>query len=212
MATTTKRGLMTGLGNGYFDFMETEETETEAPTYEGNTKSVPSLESVETELTYESSPVYLSNKLHSDLGKMTNATMTLNAAYLPEGFAEEATGAEKLGEGVYAFNTKPITKFFRFAFPMTDENGNEVIVNFPKCKLEPVGLNPSTETETKEAQITAFSISAYALALRGAENVYLKADLSAEGSEYDREKLLDQGFYNAESLAEATTGGSVPTV
>lgn len=205
MAITKKRGLMTGLGNGYFDFMETEETETEGPVYADATQSVPSLESAETELTYESSPIYLSNKQHSDLGKMTNATITLNAAYLPEGFAEEATGAVSLGPGAYAFTTNPITKFFRFAFPMTDELGNEVIVNFPKCKLEPVGLNPSTETDTKEANITAFNISAYPLNLRDNSAVYYKVDTREKGADYDVDALLDTGWYDEATLTAALT-------
>lgn len=205
MAITKKRGLMTGLGNGYFDFMKTEETETVGPTYEATTQSVPSLESAETELTYESSPIFLSNKQHSDLGKMTNATITLNAAYLPEGFAEKATGAVSLGPGAYAFTTNPITKFFRFAFPMTDEHGKQVIVNFPKCKLEPVGLNPSTETDTKEANITAFNISAYPLNLRDNSAVYYKVDTRETGADYDVDALLDTGWYDETTLAAALT-------
>lgn len=213
MAKTVKQTLMTGLGNGYFQKMVTEETETTAPVYdvETGTEVVPSLQSAETEMTYESSPIFLSNKKHSDLGKVSDLTVTLSAAYLPEGFAEWSTGAVKLAEGVYGYNSNPIRKFFRFAFPMTDENGREVIINIPKCQLEPVGLNPQSETETKEAQITSYNVVGNALVYRPAEadaeddinnNIYVKADLRnpAVAAAFDRDKLLEIGWYDKESL------------
>lgn len=213
MAKTVKQTLMTGLGDGYFQKMVTEETETTAPVYDVETGAevVPSLQSAETEMTYESSPLFLSNKKHSDLGKVSDLTITLNAAYLPEGFAEWATGAVKLAEGIYGYNSNPIRKFFRFAFPMTDENGREVIVNVPKCQLEPVGLNPSTETESKEAQITAYNVVGNALVYKPSVEeseddinnaIYFKADLrkSTVAAEFDRDKLLELGFYDKASL------------
>ena len=213
MAKTVKQTLMTGLGDGYFQRMITEETETVAPIYddETGTEVVPSLQSAETEMTYESSPLFLSNKKHSDLGKVSDLTITLNAAYLPEGFAEWSTGAVKLAEGVYGYNSNPIRKFFRFAFPMTDENGREVIVNVPKCQLEPVGLNPSTETESKEAQVTAYNVVGNALVYRPSiadsdddvnNSIYVKADLRKPevAALYDRDKLLEVGFYDKASL------------
>lgn len=217
MAKTVKQTLMTGLGDGYFQKMLTEETETTAPTYDTGTEPgtgtevVPSLQSAETEMTYESSPLFLSNKKHSDLGKVSDLTITLNAAYLPEGFAEWSTGAVKLAEGVYGYNSSPIRKFFRFAFPMTDENGREVIVNVPKCQLEPVGLNPSTETESKEAQVTAYNVVGNAMVYRPAavetiddinDGIYFKADLRKPevAAVFDRNKLLELGFYDKASL------------
>lgn len=225
MAKTVKQTLMTGLGNGYFQKMVTEETETTAPVYdvETGTEVVPSLQSAETEMTYESSPIFLSNKKHSDLGKVSDLTVTLSAAYLPEGFAEWSTGAVKLAEGVYGYNSNPIRKFFRFAFPMTDENGREVIINIPKCQLEPVGLNPQSETETKEAQITSYNVVGNALVYRPAEadaeddinnNIYVKADLRnpAVAAAFDRDKLLEIGWYDKESLDACRINAEDPAV
>lgn len=214
MAEIVKRGLMTGLGDGYFQRMLEEETRNTPPVYdeEIGTEIVPSLESAETEMTYDSNPVFLSNKRHSELGKLTDVTITLNAAYLPEGFAEWATGAVKIGPGAYAYNSDPIRKFFRFAFPATDENGGEVIYNFPKCQLEPVGLSPSTETDTKEAQITAYNIVGNALFYRPTneltgdnENIYLKVDTREEDAEgyYNVDKLLEDGWYDTTTLENA---------
>lgn len=211
MAEVIKRGLMTGLGDGYFQRMTAEETETTPPEYdiEKGTEVVPSLQSAETEMAYESNEVFLSNKLHSDLGKLTRVTMTLNAGYLPEGLPEWATGAVELAPGVYGYNSNPIRKFFRFAFPGTDENGKEIIYNFPKCQLEPVGLNWQTETESKEAQITAYNIVGNALIYRPADDIgdgiFFKADLRNEeaATKYDRDKLLEDGWYDKPSLETA---------
>lgn len=213
MGKTVKETLMTGLGDGYFQRMLEEETSTTPPEYDttDGAEVVPSLQSADTTMTFDSSPIFLSNKKHSDLGKLTDITMTLNAAYLPEGFAEWATGAIKMAEGIYGYNSNPIRKFFRFAFPATDENGKEIIYNFPKCQLEPVGINPNTETDTKDAQITAYNIVGNALIYRPAgedalddvnDGMYFKADLRKQtvADIYDREKLLDQGWYDKTSL------------
>lgn len=207
---TVKKAVMTGLGDGYFQAMETEETTKEGPQYATEVYSVPSLQSAETEVTYESSPLFLSNKRHSELGRISGATITLNAAYLPDGFAEEMTGAVKLGPGAYAYNDKPAQKFFRFAFPVTDEHGGEVIVNFPKCQLEPVGISAQTETESKEGQVNAFNIVANALNYQpgeadGNNSVYLTVDLRDEeaAEQYDRDKLLENGWYGKTTLEQA---------
>jgi len=219
MAETVKRGLMTGLGDGYFQHMAEEETETTAPVYDDEigVQVVPSLESAETEMTFESNPVYLSNKVHSELGKLTGVTITLNAAYLPKGFAEKATGAIKIGPGAYAYNSNPIREFFRFSFPATDEKGEEVIYNFPKCQLEPVGLNPATEGESKEAQITAYNIVGNALIYKPAsdlagdnENIYLKVDTREDDAQdyYDVSKLLENGWYDTTTLEAAAKANS----
>lgn len=203
---------MTGLGDGYFQKMKEEETENTAPVYDEDVEIVPSLETADAEMTYDQSPIYLSNKKHSDLGKLTDVAITLNAGYLPECFAEWATGAVEIGPGVHLYTSRPTSKFFRFAFPMTDENGDEVIANFPKCQLEPVGLNSQTEGESKDAQITAYSIVGNALiyrpAIEEAEGIYAKADLRGEEAKetYDRKKLLELGFYDKASLAECEKG------
>lgn len=223
MAQVKKQTLMTGLGDGYFQEMTTEETASKAPVYAEEVEIVPSLQSAETEMTYESSPIFLSNKKHSDLGKVSDLTINLSAGYLPEGFAERMTGAIKLGEGVYGYNSNPIQKFFRFAFPMTDENGGEVIVNMPKCQLQPVGLNPQTETDTKEAQITSYSIVGNALIYRPAiadaaddlnNTLYVKADLRSATTAklYDRDALLEKGWFDKATLAECLVSVSDPEV
>lgn len=223
MAETVKRGLMTGLGDGYFQRLLEEETRSTPPVYDTETgiQIVPSLESAETEMTFDSNPIYLSNKRHSDLGKLTDVTITLNAAYLPEGFAEWATGAIKIGPGAYAYNSDPVRKFFRFAFPATDEKGDEVIYNFPKCQLEPVGLNSSTETDTKEAEITAYNIVGNALIYRPTneltgdnENIYLKVDTREEEAKgyYDVDKLLEIGWYDKATLEAAILDTEDPGV
>jgi len=225
MPQQVKQTLMTGLGDGYFQRMLEEETITTAPEYDTvtGTEVVPSLQSADTTMTFDSSPIYLSNKKHSDLGKLTDITMTLNAAYLPEGFAEWATGAIKMAEGIYGYNSNPIRKFFRFAFPATDEKGREIIYNFPKCQLEPVGINPNTETETKDAQITAYNIVGNALVYRPAgelaeddvnDGMYFKADLRkpAVADAFDRDKLLELGWYDKVSLEACRKAGVDPAL
>lgn len=210
MAEVTKRALLTGIGDGYFQEMTTEDTEESKPVY-GEVKAVPSLQSIEVELSYESNNIFLSSKHHSDLGRLTGTTINVNAGYLPENFEEEMTGAEKLAEGVYSYGDQATRKFFRFAFPMRDENGEEVIINFPKCQLEPIGMSGQTETEQKEAQIPSYNIVGHALVYRGASeedktnSIYLRTDLRNKTAKetYDRKKLLEQGWYDRETL-EAT--------
>lgn len=222
MATHQKRNTMTGLGDGYFQKMKTEDTRTEAPVYEEETEIVPSLQQVQVEVTYEVSPLYLSNKKHSDLGRLSDVTITLNAAYLPEGFAEWASGATKIGPGAYAYNSNPTVKYFRFAFPATDREGNQVIFNFPKCQLQPVGVTAQTETENQEAQISDFNIVGNALVYRseanaeGENNIYLKVDTTTEEGKgvYDTDVLLEQGWYDQATLeaAKLSEGDSDPEV
>lgn len=223
MAKITKETVMTGLGDGYFQKMLTEETSTTAPVYDDETGAeiVSSLQSTDTTMTFDSNPLFLSNKKHSDLGKLTDIAMTLSAAYLPPGFAEWATGAVKIGPGAYAYNSNPIRKFFRFAFPATDENGGVVIYNFPKCQLEPVGINNSTETETKEAQITAYSIVGNALIYAPTtevtgdnNNIFLKVDTREDEAKdyYDVNKLLEDGWFDKATLEAAVLAPVDPEV
>lgn len=207
MAQVNKRKVMTGIGDGYFEFMETEDTKTSGPVYDGKVQIVPSLENIEAESSFDSNGLFLSNKKHSDMGKMSDVTLTVNAAYLPEGFAEKAEGAIELSEGVYGYGDTPVRPFFRFAFPATDEDGGIVVYNFPKCQLEPVGVSGATETDTKEAQIPAYNIIAnglvYVSDIKGGS--YFKADLRNEtaAKNYDVDKLLEQGFYDKASLEKA---------
>lgn len=216
---TKKQAVITGVGSGYFQEMTTEDTQSSAPVYADTTYQSPSLESVEAEIQQESTELYLSNTLHSRFGKVTGATITLNAGYLPEGFAEKMTGATELAPGVYAQTGRQVQKFFRLAFPMTDENGDEIIINFPKCQLEPVSLSATTEGESQEGQIDSYNIVAVPMTYEPkgeadkelSKVVYLKADLRNEGAKeaYDRDQLLEKGWYDGATLAAALKSPSV---
>lgn len=221
MSKYQKQTVMTGLGDGYFQKMTKEDTKTQAPEYDSEgALIVPSLQQAQTEMSFDAKPLWLSNKRHSDLGRLSDVAITLNAAYLPEGFAEWATGAIKIGPGAYAYNSKPIRKFFRFAFPATDNEGGVVVYNFPKCQLEPVGLNPQTETEEQDAQISDFNIVGNALVYAPTDavdgdndNIYLKVDTRVEEAKnvYSITKLLELGWYDKASL-EKCKGSPSPVV
>jgi hypothetical protein len=93
----------------------------------------------------------------------------------------------------------------------------------PKCQLQPVGLNPQTETDTKEAQITSYSIVGNALIYRPAiadaaddlnNTLYVKADLRSATTAklYDRDALLEKGWFDKATLAECLVSVSDPEV
>ena len=64
MATTfEKKALLTGIGNGFFQVMKTEETPTTAPVYDEKVFEVPSLDKLKTKLEYKSKDIYLSSTL-----------------------------------------------------------------------------------------------------------------------------------------------------
>ncbi|HCX2444324.1 TPA: phage tail protein [Staphylococcus aureus] len=203
--TTTfeKKALLTGIGNGFFQIMTTEETPTTAPVYDSRVFEVPSLDKLKTKLEYKSKDIYLSSALHSVLGKASKATITLDAGYLPDGFEEEVSGATKLADGVYGMGGKGTKKYFRFAFPMIDENGEKIIINFPKCQIQPTDLNVESQAEDKKEQMQQFDIIAMPLATGKEEesNIYYKADLR-KNKTLDERKLLEKGFYNKAGLTE----------
>lgn len=116
--TTTfeKKALLTGIGNGFFQIMTTEETPTTAPVYDSRVFEVPSLDKLKTKLEYKSKDIYLSSALHSVLGKASKATITLDAGYLPDGFEEEVSGATKLADGVYGMGGKGTKNTFASHF------------------------------------------------------------------------------------------------
>lgn len=213
MATTfEKKALITGIGNGFFQIMETEETPTSAPVYANTVLEVPSLDKLKTKLEYKSKDIYLSSTLHSVLGKASKATITLDAGYLPEGFEEEVSGAPKLADGVYGMGGKGNKKFFRFAFPIIDENGDQVIINFPKCQIQPTDLNAETQGEDKKEQMQQFDIIAMPLTTSSDEEqcIYYKADLR-KNKTLDARKLLENGFYNKTAITTATKAASGST-
>ena len=215
MATTfEKKALLTGIGNGFFQVMKTEETPTTAPVYDEKVFEVPSLDKLKTKLEYKSKDIYLSSTLHSVLGKASKATITLDAGYLPDGFEEEVLGATKLADGVYGMGGKGTKKYFRFAFPIIDENGEKIIINFPKCQIQPTDLNVESQGEDKKEQMQQFDIIAMPLATGKEEesNIYYKADLR-KNKTLDERKLLETGFYNKTILTTLNKSGqTVETV
>ena len=215
MATTfEKKALLTGIGNGFFQVMKTEETPTTAPVYDEKVFEVPSLDKLKTKLEYKSKDIYLSSTLHSVLGKASKATITLDAGYLPDGFEEEVSGATKLADGVYGMGGKGTKKYFRFAFPIIDENGEKIIINFPKCQIQPTDLNVESQGEDKKEQMQQFDIIAMPLATGKEEesNIYYKADLR-KNKTLDERKLLETGFYNKTVLTTLNKSGqTVETV
>ena len=215
MATTfEKKALLTGIGNGFFQVMKTEETPTTAPVYDEKVFEVPSLDKLKTKLEYKSKDIYLSSTLHSVLGKASKATITLDAGYLPDGFEEEVSGATKLVDGVYGMGGKGTKKYFRFAFPIIDENGEKIIINFPKCQIQPTDLNVESQGEDKKEQMQQFDIIAMPLATGKEEesNIYYKADLR-KNKTLDERKLLETGFYNKTVLTTLNKSGqTVETV
>lgn len=204
--TTTfeKKALLTGIGNGFFQVMTHEERPDHGPAYDEVVHEVPSLDKLKTKLEYKSKDIYLSSTLHSVLGKASKATITLDAGYLPKGFEEEVSGATKLADGVYGMGGRGSKKYFRFAFPIIDENGEKIIINFPKCQLQPTDLNIESQGEDKKEQMQQFDIIAMPLTTGKDEesNIYYKADLR-ENNSLDERLLLQQGFYNSSTLTNA---------
>lgn len=61
-----KRALLTGVGELYLQFMETEDTPDTAPTYATDVLVTPSIDKVDAKMELSEKKVYLSNLLHSD--------------------------------------------------------------------------------------------------------------------------------------------------
>ena len=202
-----KRALLTGLGDIYLQFMTSTDGQSTAPTYEQDTFVAPSLDKAEVELEVANKKVFLSNKIHTNIESVKSAKITLDTAYLPEGFTEKAQGAVELEPGVYAMPTNPVKKVFRMAVPFTDENGDEFIINFPSCTLSPVSISGETEREDIDAQLKSVEILAIPLEHKGdleKNVVYHTADLakSETKQKFDRNKLLANGWFDKTSLAK----------
>lgn len=205
--TYEKQALMTGAGSIYVDFMEEEATTDTAPVYAGAVVETPSLNTLDATFELTETQVYLSNLLHDDLTSVQSATISLEAGYLPREFAEEAQGKLKVG-GSWAMPTNPTKKPFRLAVPFTDSNGDEYIVNFPNCTLSPVDISGETQGEDATEQLKSFNIIARPLPYGEGNPVVLTLDLANPENKdtYDRDNLLELGWYDEASLEEATVG------
>lgn len=116
------------------------------------------------------------------------------------------------GEGGYAMPTNPIKKPFRMAFPSVDEVGNEIIINYPKCTIAPVDMNNETEREETAEKLQQFMITAIPMYHKGdldQSNVYYIQSLDTETTKakYDRNKLLEQGWFDKASLKKCEAAG-----
>lgn len=208
--TYEKQALMTGAGSIYVDFMTTEATPDTAPVYADEVIETPSLNTLDATFELTETQVYLSNMLHDDLSSVQSATISLEAGYLPREFADEAQGKVKIG-GSWAMPTNPTKKPFRLSVPFTDSNGDEYIVNFPNCTLSPVNISGSTGGEESSEQLKSFDVIArplpYGVDVDGKKvnSVVLTVDLADPDNKelYDRDKLLEQGWYDEATLAAA---------
>lgn len=210
--TYEKRTLLTGVGNMYLQMMTTEDTPDAAPVYAPTVYETPSLDKVAVALEIAEKEIYLSNKLHDNLTAVKFANITVDAGYFPTGFAEEAQGMIKVGGG-WSMPTHPKKTPFRFAIPITDTAGDEIIYNFTKCTLSPVNINGETQREDISEQLRQYVIKAVVPVFKGdAENelVYHQMDLAVpeNKTKYDRDKLLTQGWYDeATATAAEKVGG-----
>lgn len=202
--TYEKRALMTGAGNLYLQLMTTEDTPSAAPVYANEVFETPSLDTLNATLEIIEKEIYLSNKLHDNIVVVKYATLTVDAGYFPEGFAEEAQGMVKVGGG-WSMPAKPVKKPFRIAVPFTDTNNDEIIYNFPKCFLNPTDITGTSQKDDISEQIPQFTIKAILPDYKGditEELVYHKMDLAVpeNKTKYDRDKLLTLGWYDEASL------------
>lgn len=204
-----KRGLIDGIGNLYLRWIEDEGTSTKAPTYGDEAFETPSIDQAEVSLTVNSKDIFLSNQIHDTLESVAKAEVNLQAGYLPTGFAEEAQGMVKEGEGAWYMPTNPKKKPFLMAFPITDFNDDEIILVFPYCTLGVANVSAQTRKEDRTEQIPSFTINSIPLAYRGSDGdkpkVYYRIDLSSEEAKkaWDRNKLLTTAIYDKATLETA---------
>ncbi len=200
------KALLTGIGAGYLQKVKTEATSSQGLTYDEKTYEVFAIDKVAFKGQIKEKTVYLSNIKARDIVKFASVEMTVDIGFFPDGFLEEMSGMKKLATGVYVQGDSPRYKQFRWAFPVTDEDGKEIIYNFPVCQIENPDFNAETETDEKKENIAQVTIEAFPVI--GSENisVYSKIDLTTTKL-YDREKLLLNGFYNAETLKACIKDG-----
>ena len=207
MTVTKERvdgALLTGIGAGYLQKVKTEATSESGLTYEDKTYEVFAIDKVAFKGQKKEKPVYLSNNKIRDIVKFSSAEMTVDIGFFPEGFVEEMSGMIKLADGAYVQGDSPKYKYFRWSFLVTDENGGEIIYNFPYCQLKHPDFNAETETDEKKENIAQVTIEAFPVI--GNKKVYSKIDLRTTNL-YDREKLLLNGFYDAETLKACIKDG-----
>ncbi|MHB0809396.1 MAG: hypothetical protein ACYCDV_08515 [Facklamia hominis] len=216
----TKRKLMTGAGDIYTQEMTTVDEPKTKPVYGDKVYQTPSLDKVGVALQIAEKIIHLSNKPHSNVKKLKLAEITLDAGYLAAGFEEKMSGYAEIAKGVYAIVENLQTHYFRLAIPFTNESGGEVIYNFPKCELKPSEINGETERDDFQEQLKSFTINALPLTYESdlvtdekisSNGVAFFVDMSEEETRkaYDRNKLLEQGFYDKASL-ELCKGTVVP--
>ena len=206
---TFKRGLLTGAGSMYLQSMTNEPNKDTKPTYHETVYETPSLEKVSATLELAEKTIRLSNLPHSEATAVKKAEITVDAGYFPDGFAEEHTGMVQVGGG-WSMPTNPKKKPFRFAVPFTDEDGGEIIYNYPYCFLSPVDVDGETEKEDINEKIRQYKITALALPTdvtvsgKKMKLVYHNMDMTTQenSDKYDRDKLLEKGWYDDET-AEA---------
>ena len=209
MTVTKERvdgALLTGIGAGYLQKVKTEATSESGLTYEDKTYEVAAIDKVAFKGQKKEKSVYLSNIKVRDIVKFSSVEMTVDIGFFPEGFVEEMSGMIKLANGAYVQGDSPKYKYFRWSFPVTDENGGEIIFNFPYCQLKHPDFNAETETDEKKENIAQVTIEAFPVIGSDNKSVYSKMDLRTTNL-YDREKLLLNGFYNAETLKACIKDG-----
>ena len=207
MTVTKERvdgALLTGIGAGYLQKVKTEATSESGLTYEDKTYEVAAIDKVAFKGQKKEKSVYLSNIKVRDIVKFSSVEMTVDIGFFPEGFVEEMSGMIKLADGAYVQGDSPKYKYFRWSFLVTDENGGEIIYNFPYCQLKHPDFNAETETDEKKENIAQVTIEAFPVI--GNKKVYSKIDLRTTNL-YDREKLLLNGFYDAETLKACIKDG-----
>jgi len=190
------KALLTGVGAGYLQKVKTEATSSQGLTYDEKTYEVFAIDKVAFKGQIKEKTVYLSNIKARDIVKFASVEMTVDIGFFPDGFLEEMSGMTKLANGVYVQGDSPRYKQFRWSFPVTDEDGKEIIYNFPVCQIESPDFNAETETDEKKENISQVTIKAYPVIGSKNKSVFSKIDLR-ETDKYDREKLLLQGFYYA---------------
>ena len=201
-----ERKLRTGIGAGYLQKVKTEATSESGLTYEDKVYEVFAIDKVAFKGQTKNKSVYLSNKKLRDIAKFSSVEMTVDIGFFPEGFVEEMSGMIKLADGAYVQGDSPRYKYFRWSFPVTDEDGGEIIYNFPVCQLKHPDFNAETETDEKKENIAQVTIEAFPVIGSDNKSVYSKIDLTTTKL-YDREKLLLNGVYDAETLKACIKDG-----
>lgn len=207
--TEVKRALFTGAGSLYLQSMTNEPTTTTAPIYAEEVYVTPSLDKMSAQLELAEKTIRLSNLVHREAARVTKVDITVDAGYFPEGFAEKHSGMVQVGGG-WSMPSNPKKLPFRYAQPLTDEDGKEYIINYPYCFLSPIDVEGETEKDDINEKIRQYKVTALILptevTVSGKKSrfVYHTMDMAKKENEdkYDRDKLLEKGWYD-DATAEA---------